>query len=54
MREFDIIIVGAGMIGASLALSLAKHTRLSIALIDHQPKLGDYTANQRVSALNLS
>ena len=34
--QFDVIIVGAGMTGATLALALAK-SHLSVALIDAQP-----------------
>ncbi|MES2216881.1 MAG: FAD-dependent monooxygenase [Pseudomonadota bacterium] len=36
MTEFDIIIVGGGMVGASLACALMNHT-LKIALIDAAP-----------------
>jgi len=53
--DYDVIIVGAGMIGLALALALSETTELSIGVIDHQdlneklclPK----TFNSRVSAL---
>ena len=36
MQQFDLIIVGGGLAGASLALAL-RNTRLSIALVESQP-----------------
>jgi 2-polyprenylphenol 6-hydroxylase len=36
MQQFDLIIVGGGLAGASLALAL-RDTRLRIALVEHQP-----------------
>ena len=36
MQQFDLIIVGGGLAGASLALAL-RNTRLRIALVEHQP-----------------
>ena len=35
MQQFDLIIVGGGLAGASLALAL-RHTRLRIALVENQ------------------
>ncbi len=36
MQQFDLIIVGGGLAGASLALAL-RNTRLRIALVEHRP-----------------
>lgn len=36
MQQFDLIIVGGGLAGASLALAL-RDSRLRIALVEHQP-----------------
>lgn len=38
MQQFDLIIVGGGLAGASLAVAL-RDTRLRIALVEHQPPL---------------
>ena len=35
MQQFDLIIVGGGLAGASLAVAL-RDTRLRIALVEHQ------------------
>ncbi|MDE1462535.1 UbiH/UbiF/VisC/COQ6 family ubiquinone biosynthesis hydroxylase [Spartinivicinus poritis] len=53
----DIIIIGGGLVGATLALALAKTTSLSIALVDASPipiKIPDTSTavfDNRVSAL---
>lgn len=49
-KQFDIIIVGGGMVGAGLALSL-KDTRLTIAVIDARVPTND---DPRLFALNIS
>jgi 2-octaprenylphenol hydroxylase len=36
-KHYDIIIVGAGMVGASLAIALSQHKPFNIALIEAQP-----------------
>ncbi|MCU4677687.1 FAD-dependent monooxygenase [Catenovulum sp. 2E275] len=53
-QQYDIIIVGAGMVGASLAASLAD-TELSVLLIDKKITAFDDTINQpkiRVSSIS--
>lgn len=53
---YDIIIIGAGMVGLTLACSLAKST-LQIAVIDHQlppPEISLDTTDIRVSAITLA
>lgn len=55
----DVVIVGAGIAGLSLALLLLKHTELSVVIVDraseqdllNAPESGKLT--QRVSAINL-
>lgn len=53
-RHFDVIIVGAGMVGATLAVALSRHRDLRIALVEARlppPLVMDDPADQRVSAL---
>lgn len=57
-KRFDVVIVGGGIIGASLALALAKSTRLSIALLEatamELPQWQPSTYGYRVSAMTLA
>ena len=51
-QNYDIIIVGAGLAGAPLALWLAKHTTFRLALIERAKPQTEITGeNQRVVAL---
>ena len=51
-QQYDILIVGAGLIGAACALSLAKNTDFSIAVVERSPPISENPqANQRVVAL---
>lgn len=52
-QQFDIVIVGGGMVGATLALLLAKHTRLKLAIVEKSQQTSQ-TSQQpaRVSAIN--
>jgi ubiquinone biosynthesis UbiH/UbiF/VisC/COQ6 family hydroxylase len=53
-KRVDIAIVGAGLIGSALALWLAKHSGLSIALVERNtPMPKPEEPNQRVVALGL-
>jgi len=55
MQKFDVLIVGAGMVGLTLALALRKQCQLSVAIVDTTP-LTDL-ANEldvRVSAINIA
>lgn len=56
MQKADIIIVGAGMVGASCALGLAANSDLSVILLDSstEAKLDPANVNTRVSALSQS
>ncbi len=54
MSQFDIVIVGGGMVGATLACMLAGETDLSIAVIDNAAPLKKPSINSfdiRVSAI---
>lgn len=63
--QYDIIIVGAGIVGSTLALTLAKQTNLSIALLESKaipsyinhpnfPSAAMEFCTKRVSAINLA
>lgn len=55
MQKFDVLIVGAGMVGLTLALALRKNSQLTIAIVDTLavPELDD-TIDVRVSAVNVA
>ena len=56
-KSYDIVIVGAGMVGMTAALALAKQTSLSICIVEanDQPLTWDATSYYpRVSAIALS
>ena len=51
-RGYDVIVVGGGLIGASLAALLSKRSSHKIALVERAPRLsGNENPNQRVVAL---
>jgi 2-octaprenylphenol hydroxylase len=55
--NYDIIIVGGGIVGSTLACALAKHTTLSIAILEKQSIIPSWTSDHyhhRVSAISLS
>jgi 2-octaprenylphenol hydroxylase len=57
MSQYDVIIVGAGIVGATAALALAKKTSLRIALLDSKNIACGWQENQtegRVSAITLA
>ena len=54
-KQYDVVIVGAGISGCSLAALLAKNTSLSIALLDAKTPQVDWqddAISARVSAIN--
>ncbi|TWX69709.1 monooxygenase [Colwellia demingiae] len=55
MQKFDVLIVGAGMVGLTLALALRKNSQLEIAMVDTLavPEL-DENIDVRVSAINVA
>jgi 2-octaprenylphenol hydroxylase len=55
MQKFDVLIVGAGMVGLTLALALRKTTNLKIAIADTQPLNAIAPEpDVRVSAINIA
>lgn len=55
MQKFDVLIVGAGMVGLTLALALRKSSQLKIAMVDTQAVTElDDTIDVRVSAINVA
>ena len=55
MQKFDVLIVGAGMVGLTLALALRKTTDLKIAIAD--TLTADELSTEpevRVSAINIA
>jgi 2-octaprenylphenol hydroxylase len=55
MQKFDILIVGGGMVGLTLALSVRQQTELTVALVDTTPinAISDQP-DVRVSAINIA
>jgi len=51
MQQFDLIIVGGGLAGASLAIAL-RHTRLRIALVESQPPVRPAGWDARIYAIS--
>lgn len=53
MNKYDLLIIGGGMVGLTLALAIRKQTSLTIAIVDHQlaEPLSD-DPELRVSAIN--
>ena len=55
MQKFDVLIVGAGMVGLTLALALRKSSQLKIALVDSSAVAElDDSIDVRVSAINVA
>lgn len=57
IQRFDILIVGGGIAGTALALMLAQHTSLHIALLEKEaisPNWQEGAYHHRVSAINLA
>ncbi|WP_019026779.1 UbiH/UbiF/VisC/COQ6 family ubiquinone biosynthesis hydroxylase [Colwellia piezophila] len=55
MQKFDVLIVGAGMVGLTLALALRKSSQLKIALVDTAAVTElDESIDVRVSAINVA
>ena len=55
MQKFDVLIVGGGMVGLTLALAIRKQTQLTVAIVDISPptELSEQP-DVRVSALNIA
>ncbi len=55
MQKFDVLIVGAGMVGLTLALALRKQSQLKIAMVDTNAVTElDDNIDVRVSAINVA
>lgn len=55
MQKFDVLIVGAGMVGLTLALALRKKSQLKIAIVDTNIVTAlDDSIDARVSAINVA
>jgi len=55
MQKFDVLIVGAGMVGLTLALALRKQSQLKIAMVDTNAVTElDDELDVRVSAINVN
>lgn len=55
MQKFDLLIVGGGMVGLTLALAIRKKSNLTVAIVDTLP-IGELTSEPevRVSAINIA
>ena len=55
MQKFDLLIVGGGMVGLTLALAIRKTSELTVAIVDTLP-LSEITTEPevRVSAINIA
>jgi len=55
MQKFDVLIVGGGMVGLTLALSIRQQTELTVAIVDTTPtKAISEQPDVRVSAINIA
>src|SRR5688572_15761574 len=56
MDQYDIVIVGAGVVGLTMALALSREANLKIALLDKQvlePRWQKENMHARVSAISM-
>jgi len=55
MQKFDVLIIGGGMVGLTLALSIRQQTELTVAIVDTTPitAMSDQP-DVRVSAINIA
>ncbi|MFC7259302.1 FAD-dependent oxidoreductase [Streptomyces lutosisoli] len=51
-ETYDVVIVGAGVVGCALARELARHRRLRIALVDAQDDVGQGTSKANTAILH--
>jgi len=55
MQKFDVLIVGGGMVGLTMALALRQTSQLTVAVVEqHPPQPLSTQAELRVSAINLA
>ncbi|MEU8030044.1 FAD-dependent oxidoreductase [Streptomyces sp. NPDC049099] len=51
-RTYDVVIVGAGVVGCALARELARRPRLSVALVEAQDDVGQGTSKANTAILH--
>ncbi|WP_369393666.1 FAD-dependent oxidoreductase [Streptomyces sp. CG1] len=51
-RTYDVVIVGAGVVGCALARELARHPRLSVALVEAQDDVGQGISKANTAILH--
>ncbi|MEV6118445.1 FAD-dependent oxidoreductase [Streptomyces sp. NPDC052109] len=51
-RTYDVVIVGAGVVGCAVARELARHPRLSVALAEAQDDVGQGTSKANTAILH--
>ncbi|WP_186785243.1 FAD-dependent oxidoreductase, partial [Streptomyces misionensis] len=51
-RSYDVVVVGAGVVGCAIARGLARHPRLSVALVEAQDDVGQGTSKANTAILH--
>ncbi|MEV8561764.1 FAD-dependent oxidoreductase [Streptomyces sp. NPDC051917] len=51
-RTYDVVIVGAGVVGCAIARELARHPRLSVALVEARDDVGQGTSKANTAILH--
>ncbi|MDI3403760.1 FAD-dependent oxidoreductase [Streptomyces cavernicola] len=51
-RPYDVVVVGAGVVGAAIARELARHRQLRIALVEAAGDVGDGTSKANTAILH--
>ncbi|MEV6055452.1 FAD-dependent oxidoreductase [Streptomyces sp. NPDC052107] len=51
-RTYDVVIVGAGVVGCAVARELARHPRLHVALVEAQDDVGQGTSKANTAILH--
>ncbi|MER6346276.1 FAD-dependent oxidoreductase [Streptomyces sp. NPDC001532] len=51
-RPYDVVVVGAGVVGGAIARALARHPRLRVALVEAQDDVGQGTSKANTAILH--
>ncbi|MGZ0205172.1 FAD-dependent oxidoreductase [Streptomyces sp. RM1] len=51
-RSYDVVVVGAGVVGCAIARELARHPRLRVALVEAQDDVGQGTSKANTAILH--